>query len=180
MKAFLIKTGLLTLSLLTLFSCNDVLEEYNPSGLTAETVYTTPEGFETLVNAAYTYQRWWYGKEEAHNIVETGTDIWTSGSGETDRGLTQYLNLQGSDAYLTTEWREFYAAINLCNGGIKRIDKAGLSATLRPIRKGNSGFCALSITGILLKPGAGFTSQLRRPMALSQRPIAHRLKHFTI
>ncbi|QDK80991.1 RagB/SusD family nutrient uptake outer membrane protein [Spirosoma sp. KCTC 42546] len=140
MNAFLLKTGLLTLSLLTLFSCNDVLEEYNPSGLTAETVYTTPEGFETLVNAAYTYQRWWYGKEEAHNIAETGTDIWTSGSGETDRGLTQYLNLQGSDTYLTTEWREFYAAINLCNGGINRIDKAGLSATLRPIREGELRF----------------------------------------
>lgn len=140
MNAFLIKTGLLTLSLLTLFSCNDVLEEYNPSGLTAETVYTTPEGFETLVNAAYTYQRWWYGKEEGYNIAETGTDIWTSGSGEVYRDLTQYLNLQGSNVALTSEWREFYAAINLCNGGISRIDKAGLSATLRPIREGELRF----------------------------------------
>src|SRR3982751_1872493 len=125
MKAFLIKTGLLTLSLLTLFACKDALEEYNPSGLTAETVYTTPEGFETLVNAAYSYQRWWYGKEEGYNIAETGTDIWTSGSGEAYRDLTQYLNLQGSNAALTSEWREFYAAINLCNGGVSRIDKAG-------------------------------------------------------
>ncbi|GAB4044187.1 RagB/SusD family nutrient uptake outer membrane protein [Spirosoma jeollabukense] len=140
MKAFLIKTGLLTLSLLTLFACKDALEEYNPSGLTAETVYTTPEGFETLVNAAYSYQRWWYGKEEGYNIAETGTDIWTSGSGEAYRDLTQYLNLQGSNAALTSEWREFYAAINLCNGGISRIDKAGLSATLRPIREGELRF----------------------------------------
>jgi hypothetical protein len=140
MNAFLIKTGLLTLSLFTLFACNDVLEEYNPSGLTAETVYTTPEGFETLVNAAYTYQRWWYGKEEGYNIAETGTDIWTSGSGEVYRDLTQYLNLQGSNAALTSEWREFYAAINLCNGGISRIDKAGLSAALRPIREGELRF----------------------------------------
>ncbi|QHW00024.1 RagB/SusD family nutrient uptake outer membrane protein [Spirosoma endbachense] len=134
------KTGLLALSLLTLFSCKDVLEEYNPSGLTAETVYTTPEGFETLVNAAYTYQRWWYGKEEGYNIAETGTDIWTSGSGEVYRDLTQYLNLQGSNAALTSEWREFYAAINLCNGGISRIDKAGLSAALRPVREGELRF----------------------------------------
>ena len=140
MNALFIKTGLLTLVLCTLFSCNDVLEEYNPSGLTAETVYTTPEGFETLVNAAYSYQRWWYGKEEGYNIAETGTDIWTSAAGETDRGLTQYLNLQGSNTYLSTEWREFYAAINLCNGGINRIDKAGLSATLRPIREGELRF----------------------------------------
>ncbi|GAB3882935.1 RagB/SusD family nutrient uptake outer membrane protein [Spirosoma agri] len=140
MNAFLLKTGVLTLSLLTLFSCNDALEEYNPSGLTAETVYTTPEGFETLVNAAYSYQRWWYGKEEGYNIAETGTDIWTSGSGEVFRDLTQYLNLQGSNTALTSEWREFYAAINLCNGGISRIDKAGLSATLRPIREGELRF----------------------------------------
>ena len=140
MNALFIKTGLLTLVLCALFACNDVLEEYNPSGLTAETVYTTPEGFETLVNAAYSYQRWWYGKEEGYNIAETGTDIWTSAAGETDRGLTQYLNLQGSNTYLSTEWREFYAAINLCNGGINRIDKAGLSATLRPIREGELRF----------------------------------------
>ncbi|GAB3689074.1 RagB/SusD family nutrient uptake outer membrane protein [Spirosoma flavus] len=141
MKSFLInKTGLLAFFLLTFTSCKDVLDEYNPSGLTAETVYSTPEGFETLVNAAYTYQRWWYGKEEAYNIAETGTDIWTSGSGEVYRDLTQYLNLQGSNAALTSEWREFYAAINLCNGGIARIDKAGLSATLRPIREGELRF----------------------------------------
>jgi hypothetical protein len=140
MKSILTKSGLLGLVLLTLFSCKDVLEEYNPSGLTAETVYTTPEGFETLVNAAYTYQRWWYGKEEGYNIAETGTDIWTSGSGEVYRDLTQYLNLQGSNAALASEWREFYAAINLCNGGISRIDKAGLSATLRPIREGELRF----------------------------------------
>ena len=130
----------MTLSLLTLFACKETLEEYNPSGLTSETVYTTPEGFETLVNAAYSYQRWWYGKEEAYNIVETGTDIWTSAAGETDRGLTQYLNLQGSNTYLSNEWRELYAAVNLCNGGINRIDKAGLSATLRPIREGELRF----------------------------------------
>jgi starch-binding outer membrane protein, SusD/RagB family len=134
------KTGLLALAILTLSSCQDVLEEYNPSGLTAETVYTTPEGFETLINAAYTYQRWWYGKEEGYNIAETGTDIWTSGSGEVYRDLTQYLNLQGSNAALSNEWRELYAAVNLCNGGINRIEKAGLSAALRPVREGELKF----------------------------------------
>ena len=140
MKSFFIKTGLSAMLMLLLFACENVLDEYNPSGLTSETVYTTPEGFETLVNAAYTYQRWWYGKEEAYNIAETGTDIWTAGAGEVYRDLTQYLNLQGSNAALASEWREFYAAINLCNGGIARIDKAGLSATLRPVREGELRF----------------------------------------
>jgi hypothetical protein len=137
---FVKRAGLFLVFLLTFASCENVLEEYNPGGLTAETVYTTPEGFETLVNAAYTYQRWWYGKEEGYNIAETGTDIWTSGAGDVYRDLTQYLNLQGSNGALTSIWREFYAAINLCNGGISRIDKAGLSATLRPIREGELRF----------------------------------------
>lgn len=140
MRSQLLKTGFIAVSLLGLFACENTLEEYNPSGLTSETVYTTPEGFETLVNAAYSYQRWWYGKEEGYNIAETGTDIWTSGAGEVYRDLTQYLNLQGSNAALTNEWREFYAAINLCNGGINRIEQAGLSAALRPVREGELRF----------------------------------------
>jgi hypothetical protein len=140
MRSIFIRGGLLGMFLLTLLSCENVLEEYNPSGLTSETVFTTPEGFETLVSAAYSYQRWWYGKEEGYNIAETGTDIWTSGAGEVYRDLTQYLNLQGSNAALTNEWREFYAAINLCNGGINRIGEAGLSETLRPVREGELRF----------------------------------------
>lgn len=134
------KTGILASLLLAFTSCQNVLEEYNPSGLTAETVFTTPAGFETLVNAAYSYQRWWYGKEEGYNIAETGTDIWTSGSGEVYRDLTQYLNLQGNNAALTNLWRELYAAINLCNGGITRIESAGLSASLKPVREGELRF----------------------------------------
>ncbi|MDR6805151.1 hypothetical protein J2Y45_002541 [Dyadobacter sp. BE34] len=140
MRSQLLKTGFIAVSLMGLFACENTLEEYNPSGLTSETVYTTPEGFETLVNAAYSYQRWWYGKEEGYNIAETGTDIWTSGAGEVYRDLTQYLNLQGSNTALTNEWREFYAAINLCNGGINRIEGAGLSAALRPVREGELRF----------------------------------------
>jgi len=57
MKSYIKRTGILGAFLLTFASCETILEEYNPSGLTAETVFTTPEGFETLVNAAYSYQR---------------------------------------------------------------------------------------------------------------------------
>ena len=123
-----------------LFSCKKTLVEENPSGLTAESVYSTPEGFETLVNAAYTYQRWWYGKEEAYNMAETGTDIWTSATGEVYRDLTTYENLQAGNAALASEWRELYAAVNLCNGGINRIENAGLAAQLRNTREGELKF----------------------------------------
>lgn len=132
----LVIIGLLTI----ITSCKKSLEEYNPSGITAESVFTTPEGFETLVNAAYAYQRWWYGKEEGFSISEMGTDLWMSGAGDTFTDLTQYLNLQATNGALTTEWQQFYSAINLCNAGINRIGTAGLSATQRPIREGELKF----------------------------------------
>ncbi|GGZ23631.1 membrane protein [Echinicola pacifica] len=117
-----------------------MLEEYNPSGLTAEAVYSTPEGFESLVNAAYSYQRWWYGKEEGYNMTEMGTDIWMSAAGDVWPDLTTYTNLQGTNAPITTEWRELYAGINLTNAGINRIENAGLSPALRIQREAELRF----------------------------------------
>lgn len=121
-------------------SCKKNLEEYNPSGLTAETVYTTPDGFETLVNAAYSYQRWWYGKEEGYSIAEMGTDLWMSGAGDVYPDLTKYVNLQGSNGALTAEWQQLYAAVNLCNAGINRIGNAGYAATQRNQREAELHF----------------------------------------
>jgi hypothetical protein len=103
-------------------SCKKELTETNPSGLTSETVYTSAAGFETLVNAAYTYTRFWYGKEEGYSVMEMGTDLWTSGTGDVYPQLSQYNNLQGANtAALTTLWNNTYAAINLCNTGIAKI-----------------------------------------------------------
>jgi hypothetical protein len=104
-------------------SCDKKLKEYNPSGITSATVYTNAKGFETLVNAAYTYTRFWYGKEEGYQISEMGTDIWTSGSGDVYPALSTYKDLQGNAAALLTEWTNLYAAVNLCNTGITGIAK---------------------------------------------------------
>ncbi|GAA0880401.1 RagB/SusD family nutrient uptake outer membrane protein [Algoriphagus jejuensis] len=116
------------------------MEEYNPSGLTAEAVYTTPEGFESLVNAAYSYQRWWYGKEEAYNMTEMGTDIWMSAAGDVWPDLTTYTNLQGTNAPITTLWTQLYAAVNLTNAGINRIADAGLTPANRLQREAELRF----------------------------------------
>jgi hypothetical protein len=119
--------------MVTLVSCKKELTETNPSGLTAETVFTTAAGFETLVNATYTYSRFWYGKEEGYSVLEMGTDLWTSGSGDVYPQLTQYNNLQGANTVaLTTLWNNTYAAINLCNTGIAKI---GAVPDLTPAQK---------------------------------------------
>jgi hypothetical protein len=138
MKIFLSIIGLSFVVFVT--SCKKTLEEYNPSGITPEVVFTTPQGFEAVVNAAYGYQRWWYGKEEGYSISEMGTDIWMSGAGDVYPDLTKYVNLQGITGALTTEWRELYAAINLCNAGLNRIGNAGLSPALSTQREAELRF----------------------------------------
>lgn len=103
-------------------SCNKKLNEINPSGLTPDVAYTNAKGLETLVNAAYTYTRFWYGKEEGYSVSEMGTDIWTNGSGDVFTQLTRYDNLQGSNtSALNLLWDNFYAGVFLCNTGISKI-----------------------------------------------------------
>ncbi|WP_426587599.1 RagB/SusD family nutrient uptake outer membrane protein [Mucilaginibacter sp. R-33] len=122
MKNLLKSWALLLIAIATLFSaCSKKLEEYNPSNLTATTVYTKAVGFETLVNAAYTYTRFWYGKEEGYLASEMGTDIWTSGTGDPYPMFTQYINLQGTADPLPLLWNNLYAGVNLCNTGIAQI-----------------------------------------------------------
>ena len=130
----------LLLSVALQAGCNKQLEEYNPSGLTTDQVFSTPEGFETLVSAAYSYNRWWYGKEEGYSISEMGTDLWTSGTGDKYINLTQYYNLQADNAAISNLWRQLYSAVNLCNTGIGRIDKAGFPDDKKVIRNAELHF----------------------------------------
>ncbi|HET8829012.1 MAG TPA: RagB/SusD family nutrient uptake outer membrane protein, partial [Pelobium sp.] len=70
------------------------LDEYNPSGATADAAWATPEGFITNVNAAYDQQRAWYGKEDGIFMSESGTDLWFNRDKNTYAGqLTQYAGL---------------------------------------------------------------------------------------
>ena len=130
-----------------LFTSCDVTE-YNPSGLTDESVYTQPEGFESLVNASYTYARWWYGKEEGYAFSEAGTDIWVSGSGDENVPLSTYEDLNsevdiingGGVDDLTGMWKQLYTVINLVNSGISRVGESGLSEDLQTTREAELRF----------------------------------------
>jgi hypothetical protein len=113
---------------LGLTACND-LDEYNPSNATADTVWTTPEGFVTVVNAAYSEQRSWYGKEDGEFMSESGTDLWFNRDKNTYANqLTQYgglTPLQGNPN--RAAWVLLWKSINLCNAGINRIGEAGFT-----------------------------------------------------
>jgi hypothetical protein len=134
MKTSLIIKTACIVYLVSFCGCKKMLKEYNPTGLTDDKVYTTPAGFESLVNASYTYLRSWYGKEGGFSMSEMGTDIWTSGSAESYPDLNQYKNLQAINVPVTNSWKQFYAGINLCNTGISKIDEAGLTASIKTTR----------------------------------------------
>jgi starch-binding outer membrane protein, SusD/RagB family len=123
-------------------SCNKKLSEYNPSGLTPDVTYSNAKGFETLVNASYSYSRFWYGKEEGYSLSEMGTDIWTNGTGDIFPQLSRYDNLQGSNtSALNLEWDNFYAAIFLCNTGISKIaDIPDYTAAQKTVREAELRF----------------------------------------
>lgn len=88
--------------------------------------YASPDGYEVLVNSAYTFPSSWYGKIEGFAMLDIGTDSWTLGEGlnlvartvtET-KDLMLYRNLPNNDL-LTRQWKQMYAAVNVCNLGIK-------------------------------------------------------------
>ncbi|MCU7551897.1 RagB/SusD family nutrient uptake outer membrane protein [Chitinophagaceae bacterium LB-8] len=131
-------------------SCKKELEEYNPSGATVESLFKTPEGFESAVNATYTYNRNLYGKEEGYAMLEMGTDIWTNAAFNGSTGingifpqtpLTTYQGLISDNLWVNTKmWQPCYSAINLCNTGLKYIDNAGLNAARKPVLEAEMRF----------------------------------------
>jgi hypothetical protein len=111
----------------TITSCNK-LDEYNPSGSTADAVWSSPAGFVTAVNAAYFEQRYWYGKEDGTIMSEGGTDIWFAPQkGTYTRELVKYEAFTAAQGTNKNAWLSLWRGINQCNAGIGRIDNAGFT-----------------------------------------------------
>lgn len=108
------------------------LDEYNPSGITADAIWSSPEGFVTVVNSAYSEQRAWYGKENGEWMGEMGTDLWfNAGRANYANELMRYENfIPGKGNPNITTWKNLYTAINICNAGINRIGNAGFTDTV--------------------------------------------------
>lgn len=110
---------MLTSAMLGLFSCS--LDEYNPSGITDDAIWSTPEGMETLVASAYKWQQKLYASEYGFTMYETGTDLWDCPGW---KQLTQYEGLQPyDDSGGGAVWEYTYEGINMANIGIEFIEK---------------------------------------------------------
>ncbi|MBD2754140.1 RagB/SusD family nutrient uptake outer membrane protein [Spirosoma validum] len=149
MKTYLNYLAMLGLAA-TLLACTKDLQEYNPAGSTAQSLFTTPEGIEAGVNGIYTYNRYFYGKEEGHGLMEMGTDIWTNAANNNSSGtngifpqlsLTTYQGLTTDNVWVKTRmWQQCYAAVNLANNVMKYLPASGINAARQKELEGETRF----------------------------------------
>ena len=124
-------TKYLTISLLSIFicSCESFLEEENKSNITAESYFTTEDGYESLVNAAYSTLRNVWGDDPW--LFCLGVDIYTRGHSEERGGsyenrdvyssqLNEYINLNPENGFVADFYSDCYTAIQTCNTAIAR------------------------------------------------------------
>ncbi|MBN1187790.1 MAG: RagB/SusD family nutrient uptake outer membrane protein [Bacteroidales bacterium] len=123
-KKYIIRLSLILSLVLGMVSCE--LEEYNPSGTTADAIWSTPEGFQTLVNAAYYNLHDFYGKVDAPFMTEVGTDLWFNQSkAKWHKQTTQYEDFNPSSGNFNLKrWAPMYQSLNMCNAGIGRAKDA--------------------------------------------------------
>jgi hypothetical protein len=129
-----------TLILLAFASC-DVLDEEIISGVTVDTHYNTPEGFQDAVNAAYEHLRDFYGDEDGCEITVFGTDEYTHGGHGGAHDIDRYghgLNAESNTFW--DPWNQIYQGINTCNAVIGRAPDADIPEDEKVVRVGEVRF----------------------------------------
>ncbi|WP_299285545.1 RagB/SusD family nutrient uptake outer membrane protein [uncultured Mucilaginibacter sp.] len=117
--------------LCALVSCKKQLEE-NPQSILTPQYFSTAQGLQSGLDAAYAGNRQLWGSENLLTMTEPGTDEFISGNGgNTD--INRYSsNFDSSSGWVSGIWNVCYAYINDCNGiidnsaGVTGIDPATL------------------------------------------------------
>jgi len=111
-------------------SCSDFLKEENKVGQTADLLYATETGIESLVASCYTYTRTWYGKEAAIGLSEMGSDLFYYGFDNKQKTMNSYkLTAESLDSNVADNpcldqyWEAFFTAVNVCNTTLEYIPK---------------------------------------------------------
>lgn len=103
-------------------SCS--LDEYNPSGETADEALATPQGMEYLVNQMYYWMRAkYFGREDPVLMMEGATDLWQNIGSTYEYGmqLTRCVDLDGSRGQVGGVWDRVYDDVNNANAIINRL-----------------------------------------------------------
>lgn len=104
-----------------LFGCSDFLKEENPGNTTAENYYTTTDGYEGLVNAAYASLRDVYAPTPY--VFCAGTDLFFGAHPEVPLGLSTYLTLTSSESSVEYLFKTLYESIQVVNLALHYSDQ---------------------------------------------------------
>ena len=141
MKKYILMMGMATT--LGLTSCSDYLDETNRNAVTADVLYGTPDGYETLVNACYAYSKAFMGNTDGYSLTEMGTDCFTgAGSSSGNVPALAYYGIDLNPTYKPFRymWNILYSGLNCCNAAISRADASGLDQATRNHRLGEVHF----------------------------------------
>lgn len=124
-------------------SCSDFLEETNRNAVTPDVLYSTPEGYNNLVNACYAYTKAFMGNTDGYSLTEMGTDCFTgAGSSSGNVPALAYYGIDLNPTYKPFRymWNILYSGLNCCNAAIGRADAAGLDESIKNHRLGEVHF----------------------------------------
>ena len=141
MKKYIFMMGMATT--LGLTSCSDFLNETNRNAVTADVLYSTPEGYENLVNACYAYSKAFMGNTDGYSLTEMGTDCFTgAGSSSGNVPALAYYGIDLNPTYKPFRymWNILYGGLNCCNAAIGRAEESGLDGTTKNHRLGEVHF----------------------------------------
>jgi hypothetical protein len=165
----------LFIAILSFYSCSDFLEETNRNTVTADRFYTTPDGYENLVNACYSYTRAWYAKADGYALTEMGTDCYTGGGSSAGNAKQMALytqDLQGTFSLMKYMWNALYNGLNACNTAINRLPSSGLSADLMKKREGEVRFLRAMYLHLIVETWGGVslsTTEANGPITTAKR-----------
>lgn len=169
------KITLLLISILLFSSCSDFLDETNRNTITGDVLYSTPEGYERLINACYSYSRAWFGKSDGFAFTEMGTDCYTGAGADCGRApqMAFYTtDLQGSLPLMGYMWNVLYNGLNTCNTAIARVEKSGLSAELMNRREGEARFLRAMYLHLIVEIWGDvvlYTNEVKSAITTAQR-----------
>lgn len=143
MNRHIITFGLAIASVFGFTSCSDYLDETNRNAVTADVLYSTPEGYENLVNACYAYSKCFMGNTDGYSLTEMGTDCFTgAGSSSGNVPALAYYGIDLNPTYKPFRymWNILYGALNCCNAAISRAESSGLDQSTLNHRLGEVHF----------------------------------------
>ncbi|PMD92525.1 RagB/SusD family nutrient uptake outer membrane protein [Siphonobacter sp. BAB-5405] len=175
-----IKVAALLIGLmLTAGGCNDFLKEENKSNMVSDEYYATSEGYEKLINAAYSSMRSVYSQPW---VFCAGTDMYVEGRSQQPVGLSEYQNLIPDDGEVLNFYTNVYQSIQVCNTALYFNDKTASTSTLAN-RKGEIQFLRAYDYFLLVQTFGGValvTDRFTQPVESFSRASAQEVYAFII